>query len=83
MGYMQDADRWLDTLLADVSAEKIGLTELKRAIREKLLESYRNGQKAPAQESAPRRGNSPRFRAKVARSGKASGGMRRGPERPA
>jgi hypothetical protein len=50
MGYMQDADRWLDALLAD---EKLGVDEVKRAIREKLLESYRNGLKAAGQSPAP------------------------------
>jgi hypothetical protein len=61
MGYMQDADRWLDALLADVTEEKIGVDELKRAIREKLLESYRNGLKTAERGSAPRGGKSRRF----------------------
>jgi hypothetical protein len=63
MGYMQDTDRWLDALLADAADGKIGIDELKRAIREKLLESYRNGLKAAGQQSpAPQRDGRPRFR---------------------
>jgi hypothetical protein len=54
MGYLQDVDRWLDTLLDDCSTEKIGVPELKRAIREKILESYKNGLKAQGQSPAPR-----------------------------
>jgi hypothetical protein len=46
MGYLQDADRWLDGLIEQVADEKMEVTELKRALREKILESYRNGEKA-------------------------------------
>ena len=56
MGYLQEADRWLDALLRDVTEQKIGVAELKRAIREKLLESYQNGLKAAERRPAPRRG---------------------------
>jgi hypothetical protein len=59
MGYMQDADRWLDTLLADFSEAKIGFDELKRAIREKLLESYRNGVKAQIDDHGTRESERP------------------------
>lgn len=54
MGYLQEVDRWLDELLTEVSEERIGVPELKRAIREKILESYRNGGKAGGQSPAPR-----------------------------
>ena len=63
MGYLQDADRWLDALLADMAEGKIGFDELKRAIREKLLESYRNGltaQQRPAPGGAKPRRRFPR-----------------------
>jgi hypothetical protein len=53
MGYMSEIDGWLEALLIDFSEDRIGLPELKRAIREKLLESYRNGQ-AAGQPPAPR-----------------------------
>jgi len=56
MGYLQDADRWLDAILSDVIEEKISVPELKRAIREKILESYRNGLKASSQSPALRPG---------------------------
>ena len=61
MGYLQEVDRWLDDILTQVSEERIGVPELKRAIREKILESYRNGcsiasvlQKAEGQSPASR-----------------------------
>jgi len=54
MGYMQDADRWLDALLVDFSQSKIGFNDMKRAIREKLLESYRNGLKVTPQDGTRR-----------------------------
>ncbi len=50
MGYMQDVDRWLDTVLAGLSAER--LPEAKRLIRAKLLESYHNGQASAAAPAA-------------------------------
>ncbi len=53
MGYMQEVDRWLDDLLIEVSEQRIGLPELKRAIRELILESYRNGEKAGGQSATP------------------------------
>lgn len=42
MGYMQEVDRWLDTVLAGLEPQR--LPEAKRLIRAKILESYRNGQ---------------------------------------
>jgi hypothetical protein len=62
MGYLQDVDQWLDALLTDVSDGKIGVPELKRAIREKVLESYRNGLKAPRQDAAPEKAGASRRR---------------------
>jgi len=56
MGYLQEADRWLDALIAD---EKMSVDDVKRAIREKLLESYRNGLKAAGQSPAPRASSHP------------------------
>jgi hypothetical protein len=58
MSYMQEIDRWLDDLLADHLPEG-NLQSAKRHIREKLLESYRNGQ-AAGQSSAPRESRPPR-----------------------
>lgn len=46
MGYMQDTDRWLDGLIEQVAEGKLEVPALKRALREKILESYRNGQQA-------------------------------------
>ena len=53
MGYMQEIDGWLDELFVEVSEERMELAELKKAIREKILESYRNGQQAGGQSPAP------------------------------
>jgi hypothetical protein len=46
MGYMQDVDRWLGELLADFADNRLDIADLHQAFREKLLESYRNGQAA-------------------------------------
>jgi hypothetical protein len=51
---MQEVDRWLDGLIEQVADEKMEVPELKRAIREKILESYRNGQQGEGQSPAPR-----------------------------
>jgi hypothetical protein len=53
MGYMQEVDGWLEGLLQDFVIEETTFDNLKRAIREKILESYRNGQKAEGQSHAP------------------------------
>jgi hypothetical protein len=45
MSYFQDIDRWLTELPASLPKDE--LDEVKRTIKEKLLESYRSGQ-APA-----------------------------------
>jgi hypothetical protein len=52
MGYLQEVDRWLDGLIEQVANEQMEVAALKRAIREKILESYRNG-KAEGQSPAP------------------------------
>jgi hypothetical protein len=46
--YMQEADAWLtDTLqFQDGESDEQWLTRVKTAIKQKLLESYRNGQAA-------------------------------------
>ena len=51
MGYMQEVDRWLDTVLAGLPAER--LPEAKRLIRAKILESYHNGRASAAAPAAP------------------------------
>lgn len=53
MAYMQDVDRWLEELLQDF-VEGRTFDDLKRAVREKILESYRNGQQAEGQSPATR-----------------------------
>ena len=60
MGYLQDTDRWLDTLLADFADDKLLVAEVKRDLREKILESYKNGLKAREQSPAPRETERPR-----------------------
>ena len=54
MGYMQDVDLWLGVLLSEFADDRIGLGDVHRAIRERLLESYRNGLKAAGHSPAPR-----------------------------
>jgi hypothetical protein len=51
--YMQELDRWTETTiiepLADVGDEELYLQlveKIKKGVREKILDSYRNGQKA-------------------------------------
>ena len=60
MGYLQEVDRRLDALFADHADEKIGFGEMKRQIRNRILESYRNGLKAAGQSPAPRESRPPR-----------------------
>jgi hypothetical protein len=60
MGYLQEVDRWLDALLIDVSDGKIGVPELKSAIREKILGSYRNGLAAKPEAGARPKSAAPR-----------------------
>lgn len=54
MGYLQEADRWLDVLFADLADGKLTLAEVKRDIRGRTLESYRNGLEAGGQPRPPR-----------------------------
>lgn len=65
MGYLQEVDRWLDAILTDVADGKMSLAELKRDIRSRILESYKNGIEAgqsPAPQSGERvRGGRRRF----------------------
>jgi hypothetical protein len=60
MGYLQEVDRWLDVLFTDLANEKASHTEVKRDIRERILESYKNGLKAAGQSPAPRDDERPR-----------------------
>jgi len=60
MGYLQEVDRWLDMLCADLADGKITFAEMKRDIRERILDSYRNGQKAREAPLAPRGDAKPR-----------------------
>ena len=62
MGYLQDTDRWLDGQLDALSKDAIAYDEFKRNIRERILESYKNGLKAKEQSPAPRGGNRRGFR---------------------
>jgi len=64
MGYLQEVDRWLDVIFADLAAGKESFDETKRDIRSRILESYKNGIKA-GQSPAPResgRSRAPRER---------------------
>ena len=60
MGYMQDTDRWLDAQFEAIAKRAIEYDELKRNIRERILESYRNGLAAKEQSPAPRGSRPPR-----------------------
>jgi hypothetical protein len=61
MGYLQEVDRWLDMLFTDLADEKISFKEVKRDIRSRILESYKNGLKASGQPAAPRETKPRRF----------------------
>ena len=54
MGYLQEVDRWLDMLFTDLADGKTNYAEVKRDIRSRILESYKNGLKAVGQSPAPR-----------------------------
>ncbi len=54
MGYLQEVDRWLDAICTDLADGKVTFEELKRDIRSRILESYKNGLKAAGQSPAPR-----------------------------
>jgi len=64
MGYFQELDRWLDVIFTDLADNKMSYDEVKRDIRERILDSYRNGQQAAGQspaERAPQKKGSRRF----------------------
>lgn len=67
MGYLQEVDRWLDVLFADLADGKASFAEVKRDIRSRILESYKNGLKAAGQSPAKRRDESRRHAAQAAR----------------
>jgi hypothetical protein len=60
MGYLQEVDRWLDMIFTDLANEKASYAEVKRDIRERILESYKNGLKAAGQSPAPSDAERPR-----------------------
>jgi hypothetical protein len=60
MGYLQEVDRWLDVIFTDLADGKASFDEVKRDIRGRILESYRNGLKAAGQSPAPRESRPPR-----------------------
>jgi len=60
MGYLQEVDRWLDVIFADLVDGKLEYGEMKRDIRERILQSYRNGIEAAGQSPAPRENRPPR-----------------------
>ena len=60
MGYLKEVDRWLDVIFTDLADGKLSYAEMKRDIRERILESYKNGLKAAGQSPAPRDGRPPR-----------------------
>ena len=68
MGYLQEVDRWLDEIIEQVADEKMEVDELKRALREKILESYRNGPAGAGQ--SPARRTPPKSRAEKKQAGK-------------
>jgi hypothetical protein len=47
-------------LLTDLADEKLSVKDLKRDIRSRILESYKNGLKAAGQSPAPRESRPPR-----------------------
>ena len=59
MGYLQEVDRWLDVIFADLASGKESFDETKRDIRSRILESYKNGLKGAAQSPAPRESRAP------------------------
>ena len=46
MSYFKDIDTWISDLLIAYDEEKIDYEEFKQTIKDKLLQSYRNGQAA-------------------------------------
>jgi hypothetical protein len=60
MGYLQEVDHWLDVIFTDLANDKMTFGEVKRDIRGRILESYKNGLKAGGQSPAPRANRPPR-----------------------
>lgn len=60
MGYLQEVDRWLDVIFTDLADGKMSFAEVKRDIRGRILESYKNGLKASGQSPALRDAKRPR-----------------------
>ena len=55
MGYLQDVDKWLGEVLPDIPEANA----IKREIKAKILESYRNGQAAGKTPAPPRSNQRP------------------------
>ena len=55
MGYLQEVDQWLDVIFADLADGKASYHDVKRDIRERILDSYRNGVEAGGRTPARRR----------------------------
>jgi hypothetical protein len=60
MGYLQEVDRWLDVIFTDLADGKTDYAEVKRDIRSRILESYKNGLSAAGQSPAQRDAERPR-----------------------
>jgi hypothetical protein len=60
MGYLQEADRWIENLMNELFEDPERAPEIRRRFREKLLESYRNGLKAAGQSPVTHEGRPPR-----------------------
>ena len=63
MGYLDEVDAWLPTTLPpkETETEEEWMERVKKQIKAKILESYRNGQKAPATSRAKTTDKNPRF----------------------
>jgi hypothetical protein len=58
MSYFKDTDTWLDELLNILLPSEQDIEEFKKQMKEKLLESYRNGQAAQTtKDETPHEGN--------------------------
>lgn len=54
MGYLQEVDRWLDMLATGLANGEMSYEEMKKDIKERILQSYKNGLKAAGQSPTPR-----------------------------
>ena len=61
MGYLKEVDQWLDVIFADLANGKTSYHDVKRDIRERILDSYRNGVE-DGERKAPPRGRDQRRR---------------------